>query len=211
MNSQHESLETLREIRSLMERSSRFLSLSGLAGVVAGIAALSGIAAVYLSTNISLTLESSKQLPTLASHAIPDSYWFLFEIMLIVLLLSLSAATWLSWKRARKAGLPIWDATAKRMLINLGIPLLAGGLYCLSLLYQGLAAFVVPSTLIFYGLALVHASKYTRDDIRYLGLLEIICGLFANFFIAYSLLLWAFGFGILHIIYGILMYIKYER
>jgi hypothetical protein len=40
MNSTKEHLDTLHEIRNLMERSSRFISLSGLSGVFAGIYAL---------------------------------------------------------------------------------------------------------------------------------------------------------------------------
>ena len=57
----------------------------------------------------------------------------------------------------------------------------------------------------------VNASKYTLNDIRYLGLTEIFLGLVALVFLEYSLLFWAIGFGLVHIIYGIVMYYKYER
>ena len=48
MDKRNEHLETLSEIRSLMERSSRFISLSGLSGVAAGVFALMGAAMVYV-------------------------------------------------------------------------------------------------------------------------------------------------------------------
>ena len=117
----------------------------------------------------------------------------------------------LTWRSAKKNGQTIWDATAKRMLINLMIPLVTGGFFCMILLMHGLIGLVAPVTLIFYGLALINGSKYTLDDIRYLGICEIILGLLASIFIGYGLLFWAIGFGVLHIVYGMLMYNKYER
>ena len=65
--------------------------------------------------------------------------------------------------------------------------------------------------LIFYGLALINSSKYTFFEIRYLGIAEIVLGLIASVFVSSGLILWAAGFGLLHIIYGIIMYYKYER
>ncbi len=210
MDHQNEPLETLREIRSLMERSSRSLSLSGLSGVVAGFAALSGMAAFHLYGNF----QTGLILP-LNGRQTAQSGWDFYKLlmmdMLIVLVVSLLAAGWLSMRRARKENLPVWDTTARRLLINLGIPLLAGGLYCLILIYHGLYAFIAPATILFYGLALLHASKYTWNEIRQLGLLQIAIGLLANLFVEYSLLFWALGFGILHIAYGISMYLKNER
>jgi hypothetical protein len=58
---------------------------------------------------------------------------------------------------------------------------------------------------------LINASKYTFNDIRYLGFCEIILGLGAAVYVGYGLYFWALGFGILHIIYGAMMYYKYER
>jgi len=68
---------------------------------------------------------------------------------------------------------------------------------------------VAPLTLIFYGLALVNASKYTLSEIRSFGIAEIVLGLIAMAFIGYGLLFWAIGFGLLHIIYGIIMHVRY--
>ena len=212
MNSQKEQLETLREIRTLMERSSRFLSLSGFSGVIAGIAAIAGVVAAYLFLGLS-PFEPGYHQMAIGENGKPNSafYTFMLADFGIVLIISLLAASLLTLRKARKHNQPVWDATAKRLLINLAIPLAAGGIYCLILLYHGQIGLIAPATLIFYGLALLNAGKYTLFDIRYLGVLEIITGLMASFVFEYGLLFWAFGFGVLHIVYGITMYFKYEK
>jgi len=70
---------------------------------------------------------------------------------------------------------------------------------------------IAPVMLVFYGLALINASKYTLNDIRYLGYAETVIGLIACFFVDYGLLAWTIGFGALHIIYGLMMFYKYEK
>lgn len=212
MDKQQEQLEALREIRSLMERSSRFLSLSGLTGVIAGIAALAGVAAAYLYLGLSPLATGYYQSAT-GENGAPDPafYTFLFADSILVLIIALLAAGMLSVKRAKQQGQPVWDATVKRLLVNMAIPLVTGGIYCLILLYHGQIAFLAPATLLFYGLALINASKYTLHDIRFLGIMEIITGLAAAVVIDYGLLMWAFGFGVLHIVYGITLYLKYEK
>lgn len=212
MNQQQEQLDAIRDIRNLMERSSRFLSLSGLAGVIVGILAIGAIIAAYLFLGIS-PLEPGSYTLVKTETAVTDSSIFtlLAADFGLVLLLSLLTGIYMSIRKAKKQGLPVWDATAKRMLLNLSIPLVTGGIYCLILLYQGHQALVLPATLLFYGLALLHASKYTLNDIRYLGVMEVGLGLIASVFPEYGLLFWAFGFGILHMVYGIRIYFKYEK
>ncbi|HEY1018177.1 MAG TPA: hypothetical protein VGE25_04225 [Sediminibacterium sp.] len=212
MNQQQEQLDAIRDIRNLMERSSRFSSLSGLAGIIVGIFALGAIAVAYLVLGIS-PLEPGYY--SLIQQESAVTGFSRFDLLAAdfgsVLLLSLLTGIYLSVRKARKQNLPVWDATAKRMLLNMFIPLVTGGIYCLILLYQGQPALVLPATLLFYGMALLHASKYTLNDIRYLGVLEVTLGLLASFFTDYGLLFWAFGFGILHIVYGIRIYFKYEQ
>jgi hypothetical protein len=201
----NQHLQDITEIRSMMERSSRFISLSGLAGIFAGTFALVGASLGYLR---------------IMSHAGGDHIRFMYDTPLlrfvvmdavIVLVLSRIFAVYFTSRQARKKGLKMWDSTSKRLLINMAIPLIAGGLFCLILLRQA-PHLVDAATLIFYGLACVNASKYTLDDIRYLGYAEIILGLISGCFIDWriGLLCWAIGFGVLHIFYGIVMYRKYE-
>ena len=213
MDNKKEQLEAIQDIRALMERSSRFLSLSGLAGIAIGIVAIVGILAAYLYMGIAPNSEPAYYTLALNEYGEANGplYTFLMADFILVLITALILGVYFSIRKAKKQGLPTWDATAKRLLINLALPLVAGGIYCLILLYHGHLALVVPATLIFYGLALLNASKYTINDIRYLGILEIVIGLMASFFIGYGLLFWVLGFGVLHIVYGITIYFKYEQ
>lgn len=205
-----EHLQTLTEIRSLMERSSRFISLSGLSGVFAGIFALAG-AYVFYDNYATGPFSDSYSLRANGDAGGMHINTFILLDAAIVIALALGVGCLLTIRNSKKKGISVWDATAKRLLINLFIPLVTGGLFCMVLLLKGYITIVPPATLVFYGLALINASKYTLNDIRFLGLCEIALGLTGMVMPGYGLLLWATGFGVLHIIYGALMYYKYER
>lgn len=206
MSNNTDYLKDLSEIKAIMQRSSRFISLSGLSGVLAGTYALVGAYLAY-----SLLYQESDVFSYRVVTTDFSTTAQLFTIAIGVLILSILSGIWFTTRKARRENLPVWDQQAKRLLINLFIPLAAGGILCLILVNKGYIGIIAPLTLIFYGLALVNASKFTLSEIRSLGLLEIALGLLASHFIGYGLLFWALGFGILHIIYGGWMYIKYEK
>lgn len=212
MKDKLEPLESLTEIRALMERSSKFISLSGLSGVFAGIFALIGIAAVAYRFRLPFTLEGYQN-HALNVYGNPNLFFYKFILIdaLLVLFFSLAVAVLLTTRRARRNNLAIWDNMARRVLWNMFIPLSAGGIFCLVLLQHGFMELVAPATLLFYGLALLNTSKYTYADIRYLALSEISLGLVGSFMLGYGLLFWAIGFGVFHILYGARMWHKYER
>jgi hypothetical protein len=192
----------------MMERSSRFISLSGLSGVAAGVFALIGsyfaydrIYEYYVRYNNNGFIKSDFQKLKIN----------LLLLAVAVLAVALVSSFYFTWRKAKKNHLPVWDLTSKRLVANLLIPLIAGGLFILTMLQNDEWRYVAPASLIFYGLALAHASKYTLTDIRYLGFCEIILGLISTQFIGYGLYFWAAGFGVLHIIYGFVMWWKYER
>jgi hypothetical protein len=215
MAAYQQQLQDLREIRSLMERSSRFIGLSGLSGVAAGMCALAGAAVIYNYLEIVPFIHNANA--AYYTKAMTANKWGLsyqkFSIIIGILtaLSAFLAGIFFTTRRATQKGQTIWDKTALRLLFNLAIPLGAGGLFCLAMLYHGEVAFVAPATLVFYGLALVNGSKYTLHDVFYLGLLEIALGIFAMFMLGYGLEFWVVGFGFLHIFYGAMMYWKYER
>lgn len=214
MKNQNEHLDALKDIRSMMEKSSRFVSLNGFAGVFVGIFALCGAFAAYLFIQAKY---NNMQVPYY-EYSVDEggklnmSFLQFFIIdALSVLLLSLLAGSCMSFRKARKEGLKIWDKTAQRLFVNMMIPLASGGLFCIIMVSHHTVGLVAPAMLIFYGLALVNSSKFTFEEIRVLGLLEIGLGLMAAMWMGYGLLFWAIGFGVLHIVYGIIMYFKYER
>ncbi len=207
MENKTQYLEDISQIRSMMERSSRFISLSGLSGVFAGVYALAGAFLAHQIINREIGINYQAKFLNLSSGRLEQ----LVIIALAVLALAIGTGIILTTQKARKSGLKIWDKTAKLLTINLLIPLVTGGILCLIFLHHGLVGVVAPSTLIFYGLSLINASKYTFTDIRYLGFAEIALGLVSAYYVGFGLYFWALGFGILHILYGAIMYFKYER
>jgi hypothetical protein len=210
-----EHLQELKEIRSLMERSSRFIGLSGLSGISAGICALIGASFAY--DYIGARPFEYDHHYTYYIKAMAQSKYGLHYLQFFLLVGFLTAASAIGFgvffttRQARRKGQSIWDASARRLLLNLAIPLVTGGLFSLAMMVHGHLAFVAPATLIFYGLALVNGSKYTLREVFYLGLTEIGLGLLAMIMLRYGLEFWVLGFGILHILYGSVMYLKYER
>lgn len=200
--------DELASIRNLMERSSKFISLSGLSGILAGVYALIGVAFAYnmLYNGIGgYTFDA--HYPIIKDLEIVS----LLGVAVVVLLASVSTCIILSVIKAKKKGQPIWGKTSRTLLFNTIVPLVTGGLFIFILLTRGYFGIVAPTSLIFYGLALVNASNFTYSDVRYLGVLEILLGLTAACLPGYGLLFWAIGFGVLHIIYGSVMYFKYDR
>ncbi len=204
-----DSLKTLSEIRDLMQKSTRFISLSGLSGISAGIFALIGAALAYWR------MGQHWQQSTGYTSAAPtqDSSFVQFCIInaLVILVLSLAASVFFSVRKSKKTGQKIWDKTVWQLLLSLGIPLATGGVFCVALLVHHLYSLIAPTMLIFYGMALLNASKYTFKDIVYLAYLEIILGLLNAFYGSLGLFFWAVGFGVLHILYGWYMYVKYDK
>ena len=212
MSESREHLQTLTEIRSLMERSSKFLSLSGLSGVSAGFIALVGVGVVSLrkaAESYPRAIYDRPVIPTTTTRH--DLVTFLITDALVVLVLALLAGTFFTVRRARRQGLSVWNASSRRLLWALLVPLVTGGLVCLAFIRYNLVWLTFPTTLIFYGLALLNGSKYTHRDVESLGYCEIALGLLSLFISGINLLAWALGFGVLHIVYGLAMWYKYER
>jgi hypothetical protein len=205
-------LETLQEIKQMMERSSRFISLSGISGIAAGICALIGawMANSELEKN-GLGFGSATGTKYLNSAGFDPLRTKLLVIGGITFIAAFVLAFIFTYLRSKKAGTPIWGMTARRVMVNVAIPMVAGGLFLLPTMLSGNYEYVASGSLIFYGLALVNASKYTLHEIRYLGYCEIILGLINCWIPEHGLIFWAAGFGVLHIIYGAVMWFKYER
>jgi hypothetical protein len=199
-------LQDLKEIRNIMDRSSRFISLSGLSGVSAGIIALAGAAFAYMYLYTSEDY-SGYRMVVLSGEIITK----LIALGLIMFALAIGSAFYFTQINAKKKQAKLWDKSTKNLVINLLIPLGTGGILTLIFLLRGYIGLVAPFMLIFYGLGLINASKYSFDELRSLGILEIVLGLTATVFIGYGILFWAVGFGVLHIVYGLLMHYKYDR
>jgi hypothetical protein len=194
-------LKDLTEIKDLMNKSSRFISLSGISGILAGTYALIGAA-------IAFWLVHTYSYGTLILDG--QIFKLCLLTLFLVALFSIVTGVFLTTKKAKENGAKIWDATSRRLVINFLIPLVVGGLYIMIILSQQKYGQAGGLMLIFYGLALVNASKYSIGDIRYLGYIQLILGLIGALYPGYGFWLWVLGFGIMHIVYGTWMYFKYD-
>lgn len=204
MNDKHH--EDLEHIRSMMERSSRFISVSGMSGIVAGYIALIAAFVAYYFINdsgVDYFSNSSRELtdPLLTKLIITG---------VLTLCIAMFFAVYFTIKKSKRNNVKVWNTLSKKLLINLFVPLIAGGIFCLALFYHHHLELIAPVMLIFYGLALMSASKYTFNDVEYLGYGELVSGMLALFFTNYALVFWALGFGVLHIVYGVMMQKKYH-
>lgn len=203
--------EDLMAIRNMMERSSKFLSLSGLSGIVAGICALVGAAVAYFLILDTGQVQYDQYLRSLGDASTSSVRLLLTIDALVVLIIASLGAFYFSMLKSKKANQPLWTNATRRLLGHLLIPLVTGGLFVIILMTMNNIQLVASVTLIFYGLSLVNAGKFTFGEIHYLGLTEIVLGILAGIFVNHGLLFWVLGFGFMHIVYGIVMYFRYDR
>lgn len=204
MKEEQDYIRDIAQIRAIMERSSKFLSLAGWAGIMAGLYALAG---AYIAYEI-LDFNPDRLIYDLPQ---PSSLQKIIGLAIIILFLAIGTAIILSYNKANKRGEKLWNAIVKRLVINMAVPLVVGGLLILILISKGLIGLIAPFTLLFYGLALYNAGRFTYELIKSLGLIQIILGLLSAYYTEYGLVCWALGFGVAHILYGIYMHYRYER
>ncbi len=213
-NSTH--LDDIRDIKKMMEKSSRFISLSGLSGIAAGLCALVGAYYAYpLVTAANSQLNDREQVQKQYQSSIDTSAGLLgsplFQIAIYTFIAALLLSFFFTYLRSKKTNTPLWGTVAKRLIIQVAIPMAAGGIFILHLIQQNALTLISPSCLIFYGLALINASKFTTSEIRYLGYGQLFIGLVSLWFPGMGIYFWAVGFGVLHLFYGVIMWYKYER
>ncbi len=195
-------LQDISEIKNLMNKSSKFISISGLAGIMAGVIALLGAAFAYWYM-LDKGFYPGRKLDS-------SDFIVLFIDLALVSIFSIITAIILTTKKAKQHQQKIWDALTRRLLFNFLVPLVSGGIYTLVILLQGKYGQTAALMLLFYGLSLFNASKYTLGDVKYLGFIQIVLGLACAFFPGWGFWFWVVGFGIVHVIYGGMMYVKYD-
>lgn len=210
-------IEDLQEIRKLMEGSTKFLSLSGLSGIFAGLTALAGAAFVWIKIDHFNKMFMSYYVTGTANRAASNLLITLIITALVILVVAVSFGFLFTWLKAKRQKEKLATPLSFRLLGSLMLPLAFGGTFVLIEAYHGYYELIGPSTLIFYGLALLNAAKYVHIDIKYLAISEMLLGLLCFYNLDFSLdswkqtlIYWSIGFGVLHIFYGTMMYFRYE-
>lgn len=204
------SLDALNEIRSIMDRSARFISLSGWSGIWAGSTAIAGAIIAWKWLQEPRYSYVGKVSEASASYFDLYTRHFIY-LGLTIFCIALAGGMYFTWRKAKRLGQRLWNGASRQMVLQSFFPLLAGGIFSFIFIYYGMGILVAPACLTFYGLALISASRHTLSDIRYLGMLDVMLGCTNLFFPGFGLYFWAVGFGALHILYGVIMWNKYDK
>lgn len=213
MDSGREPEQALEQIKQMMDRGSRFVSLSGWSGVAAGLCALvaAWIANRKLAQYGDLPDREEERSTLTSEGGLLHLDRELLVLALVTFVGALVLAFFFTYLRSKKTGVPLWGMMARKLVIHLAVPMIVGGLLIWRITDFGLYGFIAPACLLFYGLALINAAKFTLSEVRYLGYLQLLLGVINLWAMNYGLFFWAAGFGVLHILYGIVMWRKYER
>jgi len=212
MDNYSEQLQALTDIRSMMEKSTKFVSLSGISGIAIGLVALLSATIGYLATSTTPFSTRYFHKLLLATDSIVGMTPMIFVASLALLTIAgaLLIGLYFTRKKAKQSNIKLWSRSFKQMLLNIAIPLFVGGIFCIALAQKEMYEMIAPATLIFYGLSLINGGKYTLQDVNSLGVAELILGCIALFVAGYGLEFWAIGFGIFHIFYGAKIYLNQE-
>ena len=202
-------------IKDLMEKSTKFSNLSGIAVFFTGILAMIGASFVYFDIGFSVSELDISYTQLINQNGEPEDLFLKLKLLVfiasLILISSLVILYITALKKSGKEGIPLLNSSFSRTLKSLFIPLFSGGIFCLLLINHHMYGFVAPATLIFYGLGLVSSSKFSYSELEFLGYFELLLGFIASFFIGSGLLFWIIGFGVCHIVFGLLIHFKYDK
>ena len=145
----NKAIESVNEIKELMERSSKFVSLSGMTAVLAGVYALAG---AYVAGQLLRSEDNREGLIMVAS---------------LVLIVSVVTACILSWYKAKKMRQKLFSKLTCRIAWNFSLPLLTGGLFCIALLLREHYGLVSSVMLLSSIISFFHTVNKTTFHIKY--------------------------------------------
>lgn len=194
------ALKDLYEINSIIDRSKRYTSISGVSIGIAGVFAIIGL---FMANGV---LKGEFGNFTTSQRELVCMY-----IFGLVLVLSLLVMFILSSFKSVKSGEKIWNDKALKCLYSFFYPIATGGILSF-LSYQNQQSDVVLSIqLIFYGLACIAGSPFSFKEFKWLGIGCLILGITSVVFPYYNLIFWGIGFGLFNIGYGLYIHFKYEK
>jgi hypothetical protein len=196
------ALEELKVIRSLMERPVKYSTQSGLAGILAGTIALAGMFAdMYIS-----------------GHYEPvTAVTLCFFVWGGVLGLSLLAVVGLTRLREIRQNMPLWSAVKTRILLAILPPALAGIGLTLAIVFRWYMdigpnewGLIPPIWMLFYGVACWQVGEFSVKELRWMGAAFLLAGLVtATCLQVYPYLTLGVTFGGFHIVYGVIVRLRY--
>lgn len=205
--SESEYIQQISDIRKIITERTKFKALSGISGILAGCYAIIGAWIAYRIIYNSNDILYSKFKAGYYSNDIG----LLFLVAFIVLVASIATGIFFSWKKAKESGEKLFNKVAWKILGHFSIFMLSALVLLIATYLNGYYTLLAPICLLFYGLSLIHVSSFINSEVFGLGLSIVAIGLISLFFPGYGLLCWTLGFGLMHMIYGFMMWYKYDR
>ena len=207
--------DDISSIKEMMEKSSKFSSLSGISIFFTGLFAIIGAVVIYFDVSFTFINQEISYSQLINKNGNPNDLFLKVKLLIyiasIILFLSLLVLYLSAKSKAKKEEVNLFTPSFGRTLISLFIPVLSGGVFSLFLIHHGLYGLVAPATLIFYGLGLINASNHSYDELEKLGYLELFLGISASYFMGTGLIFWVVGFGFGHVFFGGYLHYKYDK
>ena len=182
------AIDNLRYIRETMERAGSFTAVPGWGGVAMGATALAAAG--------------------LASHAPSREAWMI--CWLIEGAIAVAAGIVAMARKARAAGLPLWNAPARKFVFSFVPPLIAGAALTLALWRAGAWNAIPGVWLMLYGTGVIAGGAFSTPVVPVMGACFLATGAAAIFTPAAWSDFWlGCGFGGMHIIFGALIARRY--
>jgi hypothetical protein len=177
----------LRYIRETMENAAEFTAVPGWGGLAMGISAL---AAAYL-----------------ASRLAPGRWLavWLIEVFVAVCIAAPAAAT-----KARRANSSLFTGPGRKFVLSFAPPIIVGGLLTLSAWHSGSLGSLPGVWLLLYGTAVVTGGAFSVRAVPIMGMCLMSLGAAALFAPAnWGNLFMAAGFGLVQMVFGIWIALRY--
>lgn len=183
------AIDNLRFIRETMERSTHFTAVPGYGGILMGVTA---VAAAYIA-NVQADFRSWQ------------TTWLIEAALAFVI------GLFAMWQKSKISKTSLMSAPAKKFALGFVPPLICGVILTYALFRLGTDKDLVISVwLLLYGAAVVCGGMFSVKIVSIMGWIFMLMGALAVFVPAmYSDGLMAFSFGILHIIFGVIIARKY--
>jgi hypothetical protein len=184
----HRAMDNLHFIRQTMERATAFTAVPGWGGVGMGVLALvaAGVAETRLSTDA----------------------WLATWLTTAVLALTLGG--WAMSRKARLAGTTVFSYSGRRFVLSYVPPLVVGALLTGALVRAGQLDALPGTWLLLYGTGVVTGGAFSVRVVPLMGLCFMALGAVALFGPApWGNLLMAAGFGLLQIVFGVIIARRY--
>ncbi|NIA22495.1 MAG: hypothetical protein GWP05_11160 [Anaerolineaceae bacterium] len=192
-----QAAEHLRVIRELMERPLKQTTRSGVSGLIAGVLALAGCGATWYAGRLG---------------QLPEASW-IKAIGLVwagVLVLAVAANLLLTWRRAHRQGLPLWGRSQNQTALAIAPGFIVGALVSWALVGAHQYHPVAFAWIVFYGMAVWSLGLFGPLEVKLLGAGFFLAGILGFFFFAaHPLAALAVTFGGMHLVYGIVVWVRH--